>query len=203
MHTHISIHDEHPTKFSKRDDAELGPTMTNQERSFLQGILDHAPAIAAFTLPTTYSYGRVADGVWSGGTYVSWGTDQREAPVRLTGAPGRHHLEIRFVDGTASPYLVLASLIGAGTEAIINKALLKTGDCGIPVAQMNDEQKAKARVQNAARFPQTIEHARNNLAGDSLLKDVFTADFIDKYIGVNAVSIFLVSRRNFGLIMPL
>lgn len=187
MHTHVSVHDIYPTPPKTREDSTLAPTMTNNERSFLQGVLAHAPAIAAFTLPTTFSYGRVLDGVWSGGTYVSWGTEQREALVRLTGSPGRHHLEIRFVDGTAGPYLALAALLGAGTESIIAGNLLETGDCEVPVALMNAEQKAAARVQNTARLPSTIELARKNLANDALLREVFTDDFVEKYIGVNAV----------------
>lgn len=187
MHTHVSVHDIYPTPPKTREDSTLAPTMTNNERSFLQGVLTHAPAIAAFTLPTTFSYGRVLDGVWSGGTYVSWGTEQREALVRLTGSPGRHHLEIRFVDGTAGPYLALAALLGAGTESIIAGNLLETGDCEVPVALMNAAQKAEARVQNTARLPSTIELARKNLANDTLLREVFTDDFVEKYIGVNAV----------------
>lgn len=173
--------------------------MTQAERSFLQGVLDHAPALCAFTLPTTYSYARVADGIWSGGTYASWGTDQREALVRLCGAEGQHHFEVRFVDGTASPYLVLASVLGVGTEAVIANALLQTGDCGKPVALMNEEEKRAVGVQNTGRLPRTIEQARNNLAGDQGLKTIFGDDFVEKYLGVSAVSGCIVPLQEYRL----
>ncbi|GJE98647.1 glutamine synthetase [Phanerochaete sordida] len=186
-HTHISVHKTRPDKTKTRADDHLGPTMTQAERSFLQGVLDHAPALCALTLPTKYSYARVADGIWSGGTYASWGTDQREAPVRLTGAQGRHHFEVRFVDGTASPYLVLAGLLGAGTEALVREALLKSADCFTPVAQMSEEQRAAHGVQNAGRLPTTVEQARKNFAADGELKAVFGDDFVEKYNGVNAL----------------
>lgn len=164
--------------------------MTQAERSFLQGVLSHAPAIAAFTLPTKFSYSRVADGIWSGGTYASWGTDQREAIVRLTGAEGQHHFEVRFVDGTASPYLVLASILGVGTEAIIANTLLQSGDCGTPVALMQEDEKKALGVENAGRLPPTLEQARKNLAHDGALRTVFGDDFIDKYNAVNTVRPF-------------
>ncbi|KZP25611.1 glutamine synthetase/guanido kinase, partial [Athelia psychrophila] len=51
-----------------------------QESFFLAGLLAHLPAITAFTLPQTSSYKRMMDGVWAGGTYISWGTENREAP---------------------------------------------------------------------------------------------------------------------------
>lgn len=162
--------------------------MTQAERSFLQGVLEHAPALCAFTLPTTFSYARVMDGIWSGGTYASWGTDQREATVRLCGAEGQHHFEVRFIDGTASPYLVLASILGVGTEAVVANALLKSGDCATPVALMSEEEKRALGVENTGRLPTTLGLARKVLADDTAMKAVFGDDFVEKYISVNAVS---------------
>ena len=64
----------------------------------------HLPALTALTLPQPASYKRVGDGVWSGGTYVCWGTDNREAPVRLCNAacPSSRNFELRFIDGLAN-----------------------------------------------------------------------------------------------------
>lgn len=147
-HTHISVHKTGSYATPTRADDPLAPTMTQAERSFLQGVLEHAPALCAFTLPTKFSYARVMDGIWSGGTYASWGTDQREATVRLCGAEGQHHFEVRFIDGTATPYLVLASILGVGTEAVIANALLKSGDCGTPVALMSEDERKALGVEN-------------------------------------------------------
>ena len=128
------------------------------------------------------------DGIWSGGTYASWGTDQREATVRLCGPEGQHHFEVRFIDGTASPYLVLASILGVGSEAVISNALLTSGDCGTPVALMGEEERKALGVENTGRLPTTLELARKTLDGDLGLREVFGDDFVEKYIGVNAVS---------------
>jgi hypothetical protein len=50
--------------------------------------------------------------VWSGGTYVCWGTDNREAPVRLCNAnsPSARNFELRFIDGLANVSLLTSYL---------------------------------------------------------------------------------------------
>jgi glutamine synthetase len=100
-HTHVSVH-------STGGSWPHAPTATNDltsyEASFLSSLLDHLPGVTALTLPQPASYMRVGDGVWSGGTYVCWGTDNREAPVRLCNAnsPSARNFELRFIDGLAN-----------------------------------------------------------------------------------------------------
>jgi len=86
------------------------------EKSFLAGIMIHLPSLPALTLPIPASYKRVKDGVWSGGTYVCWGMENRESPVRLTNlaSPSSRRFEMCFVDSTANPHLVLAGILSAG-----------------------------------------------------------------------------------------
>lgn len=187
-HTHISVHELRPRKHSPREDDARAPTMTPTERSFLQGILSHIPALCALTLPTTFSYGRVMDGIWSGGTYAAWGTENREASVRVCGPAGNHHFEARFVDGTSCPYLVLAGLLGAGTQGIIEGAILQSGDCLKSVATMSEDEKREAGVLNAGRLGPTLKDARKHLENDKGLRQLLSDDFVDKYCRVNAVS---------------
>ncbi|KZT32200.1 glutamine synthetase/guanido kinase [Sistotremastrum suecicum HHB10207 ss-3] len=91
-HVHISLS---PTPSSPLPSSLTLPTPSNPyslsslEASFLQGILDHLPASCAFTLGAPQSYERVKDGIWSGGTWVCWGRDNKECPVRLCGSPPR------------------------------------------------------------------------------------------------------------------
>ena len=150
-------------------------------------MLAHTPALAALALPTSHSYARVLDGIWSGGTYAAWGFDNRETAIRLCGSQGSHNFEVRFVDGTASPYLVLAGLIGAGAQAIAEGTPLATGDCAKPVAVMSEEERASAGVQNVGRLPTTIDQARKNLNADKVLRTALGDHFVDTYIAVNEV----------------
>ncbi|KAF8905670.1 hypothetical protein CPB85DRAFT_1254865 [Mucidula mucida] len=175
-HAHLSVHS------SLQKSAE----MTAHEQSFLAGILDHLPAIAAFTLPTPASYKRVGDGVWSGGTYVSYGTENREAPVRLTNAtsPLSRNFELRFIDGTANPYFALAAIIAAGMNGIEAKQAPQMSDCGTKsAAEMTEAERQEIGIKK--RMPLTVEDARDNLKADEVLVDVLGKELVEKYLAVN------------------
>ena len=53
------------------------------------------------------------DGIFSGGTYVAWGIDNRETPVRLAHAydPQQRNFEVKMMDGTANPHFALAGIL--------------------------------------------------------------------------------------------
>jgi glutamine synthetase len=57
------------------------------------------------------------DGV-SGGTYVAWGRENREVPIRLSGAGGNYYFELRCLDGTANTYVALAAILESGMRGI-------------------------------------------------------------------------------------
>ncbi|KAI0324637.1 FLU1-II [Cubamyces sp. BRFM 1775] len=182
-HTHISVHG--PDGGPRAADASRGPTLTALERSFLQGILTHLPAICALTLPTAASYARMLDGIWAGGTYASWGTYNREAPVRLCGPQGHHHFELKCVDATATPHLAMAAIVGAGLQGIKEGALLTVGDCVKPVALMSERERGEVGLANPTRLPGDIAAARKALAADEVMRGVLGAEFVDAYISVN------------------
>ncbi|KAI0360811.1 FLU1-II [Trametes cingulata] len=184
-HTHVSVHG--PATGPRAADEALAPTLTPTERSFVQGLLAHLPAVCAFTLPTPASYTRVEDGIWSGGTYAAWGTDNREVPVRLCGPAGHHHFEIKSVDASSTPHLALAALVGAGFRGITEGALLTVGDCTKAVAQMSDQERAAVGLANGLRLPRTIADARRALAEDEAMKEVLGLNFVQPYIAVNVM----------------
>ncbi|KAH9855703.1 FLU1-II [Lenzites betulinus] len=182
-HTHVSVHG--PPTAARTSDEARAPTLTPTERSFVQGLLAHLPAVCAFTVPTSASYARMVDGIWSGGTYAAWGTDNREAPVRLCGPRGHHHFEVKCVDATASPHLALAAIFGAGLRGIVEGAPLLVHDCVKPVAEMSAEERAAVGLANPLRLPQTVADARRALAADETVRDVLGTNFVDTYLSVN------------------
>jgi len=165
--------------------------MTPLERSFLQTLLEHMPGTAALTLPHRSSYARVGDGVWSGGTFAAWGIDNREAAVRLTGAPAKHRFEVRTVDGTTSPYLSLAAILGAGMLGVKAGRELEIAECeGMAVELEEGERKRRGIV---GRLPRTLVDARAFLRADQELCSVLGEEFVEKYLAVNEVRfIFIV-----------
>ncbi|KAJ7183150.1 hypothetical protein C8R46DRAFT_509397 [Mycena filopes] len=178
-HTHISVHAAGVEK--------TAAGLSTHEASFLAGVLDHLPAIAALTLPTPASYKRVEDGVWSGGTYVCYGTENREASLRLTNAasPASRNFEARFIDGTANPHLALAAMLAGGFIGLKSMMKLEVLDCtGLKTAaQMSADERLALGIKK--RLPSSIEGARKNLEQDFELCEVLGRDFVENYISVN------------------
>ena len=179
-HTHISVHSGRVEKDIK---------LSSVEKSFLAGVLAHLRALPALTLPIPASYNRVNDGVWSGGTYVCYGTENREAPVRLTNSasPSSRRFEMRYIDGTSNPYLVLAGILGAGYLGIQSNLELTISDCPGPqsAAQMSEDERHALGIVN--RMPLNWNEARESFASDTQLSKILGTEFQEKYLAVNKV----------------
>ncbi|KAF8637227.1 hypothetical protein AX17_002978 [Amanita inopinata Kibby_2008] len=178
-HTHISVHSSHEGK-------KEAQAMTTTETAFLAGLLEHLPALTALALPTPPSYGRMVDGIRAGGTYVCWGADTREAPVRLKDpcSPTSRRFEVRTIDGTANPYIALAGVLCAGHAGVQSQQRLTCGDMGPSgAAEMGEEARLKLGITQ--RLPLTWEEARSAFEKDDLFLEVFGKGFIDEYLAAN------------------
>jgi glutamine synthetase len=137
----------------------------------------------------------VADGVWSGGTYVSWGRDTRETPMRICGSPktGSGHFEFRPLDGTANPYVALAAILGAGSIGIKESQPLdiQPSDAVTP-AEMDDDARKKLGIVD--RLPLALVDARSRFQQDTVMKELL-GDIGDVWTGVNEVCPFDDSLR--------
>lgn len=104
----------------------LSMTSSDDERervkSFLAGILDLLRPLCAFTLPSHDSYSRIRDLSGTTSTFVTWGTEIRDVPIRKV---DHNHWELRCLDATANMYLAAASVIAAGIEGVRSKCELK------------------------------------------------------------------------------
>ncbi|KAF7335726.1 1,2-dihydroxy-3-keto-5-methylthiopentene dioxygenase [Mycena venus] len=178
-HAHISVH-------STSGEPKSADKMSKHESAFLAALLAHLPAIAALTLPTAASYKRMVDGAWSGGTYVSYGTENREAPVRLSNAtsPSSRNFEVRCIDGTANPHVALAAVFAGGLIGIREMMALEIKDCsGNTAAELTETERRALGITK--RMPFSIAEARQALEQDSALCDVLGAEFVKKYLSVN------------------
>ena len=182
-HTHISVHSRHNSKTADR--------LSSYERFFLSSVLAHLPALLALTYPTPASFKRMADGIWAGGTYVCFGTEHRDAPMRITNfsSPPSRNFEMRVVDGTANPYLVLAGVLGAGLAGILNQVELEMQDCGLKsAAHMTEEERRALGITQ--RMPLSWEESRRKFQESKFMKEeIFGEEFVEKYLSVNKVRI--------------
>lgn len=158
------------------------------------------------TLPLPASYQRVADGIFSGGTYVSWGTDNREVPVRLTNAtePASRNFEMKMLDGTASPYFALSAILGAGLAGIERGVELTTKDCsGLSAAQRGEEGRKALGITQ--RVPGNWVEARTHLKENEVLANLLGPSVVEKFLSVTAVSYISLDRTQslFGILQAM
>jgi len=118
MHTHFSLFEGDRNAFYEAG-AEFELSATG--RSFIAGLLRHAPEITAVTNQWVNSYKRL----WGGDeapAYICWGHNNRSALVRVPMyKPGKERsarVEYRALDAGANPYLAFAVLLRAGLKGI-------------------------------------------------------------------------------------
>jgi glutamine synthetase len=147
--------------------------------SFYAGILKHLPAIAAFTYSNGASYDRMQDSVWSGGRHVTWGTQNREAPLRKVEGS---HWEMKCMDGLANKYLALAATLGAGLQGMLDNEPLTHKDCAADPALLDVE--ARQRLGIVQQLPKDFADALQRLDKDKVLRNILGEDLVNTYLTV-------------------
>jgi glutamine synthetase len=150
-----------------------------EEESFLAGILAHFSAITAFSLAQEVSYERVASGVWAGSEWVTWGTQNREAPIRKI-SPG--HWELKQIDGLANMYLAMAALLAAGILGIAHSSSLTHKDCPVDASTLSTAERQRLGITD--RIPKTLEASLTALEEDDDMCAILGTGFVGKYIAV-------------------
>lgn len=145
---------------------------------FVGGVLGHLPAICAFTLPEEASYGRVVDDSWTGGTWVAWGTQNREVPLRCV-APGRW--EVRCLDGFANVYFALGAILAAGILGLQSNAVeFPHKDVPCNPSQLDEDGRRAYGISQ--KLPASFEEATNALGRDGELVEVLAEGFVRDYL---------------------
>ena len=148
------------------DDGGRGLGLSGLAYSFIAGILDHAPALQAFLAPTVNSYKRSgATTSSSGATWsprkASFGGNDRTHMIRV---PDNKRIELRSGDGSANPYLAIATAISAGLDGVE-----KAADPGLPSGP--GESRPDAHL-----VPATLLHAVEALRRDPVILASLSGD---------------------------
>lgn len=144
---------------------------------FYAGILRHLCAISAFTYSNMVSYERVRDGCWAGGTWVAWGTQNREAPLRKI---KDSHWELKSLDGLANPYLAMSAILQAGMSGIASGDKLVLGDCLGDPATLTEARRQELGI--TTRIPSSIGEALAALQSDEELSGRLGKDLVERYV---------------------
>jgi glutamine synthetase len=142
--------------------------------SFYAGILNRLDAIVAFTYSNSVSYERAVDGCWAGGTWIAWGTQNRETPLRKI---SESHWEMKCFDGLANPYLALGYIIIAGSTGVLKKEPLTWKDCEMDPAKLTVDQRSELGITQ--KLPSNLKSALSSL--QRAPSTGFKVDVISRY----------------------
>jgi glutamine synthetase len=173
-----------------RDGANLHSTgegrygMTAEAESFVAGVLDALPALAAITTPSPASYLRLQPSHWAG-VYACWGHETRESALRIvTGMVGNReraaNLEVKNADLAANPYLLLAGILAAGLDGTGRALTLPEEVTGDPAAL----DPAEADKRGVRRLPTSLPEAVEAFAGSPLPKAAYGDLVVDAVLAV-------------------
>jgi len=104
-------------------DDKMPLNLSETARYYLGGLLKHAPALLAFTNPSTNSFKRLIPG-YEAPVWINYSAGNRTAAVRIPGYikdPDVMRMEFRPPDATCNIYLAFAAMLMAGLDGIENK----------------------------------------------------------------------------------
>ncbi|MEV0436481.1 type I glutamate--ammonia ligase [Nocardia sp. GTS18] len=174
MHTHMSLFEGESNAFADPDDPN---NLSSTARSFIAGILEHAPEISAITNQWVNSYKRLIHG-GEAPTAASWGRSNRSALVRVPmytpNKSSSRRVEIRSPDSACNPYLTFAVLLAAGLRGI-EKGYNLPPEAEDDVWSLTD---AERRAMGFRSLPGTLDEAlqameRSELVAETLGEHVF------------------------------
>jgi glutamine synthetase len=151
-------------------DTEDKDGMSGVMKSFVQGILDHAPAAQALWNPTVNCYRRIRPHTFAPSN-VSWGVEDRSASVRIKASKDkRQHLEVRVPSALSNPYLTAAATIAAGLLGVKAGSELAPERAGL-----------KENDPSFTKLPTELHESLAALAADAALTDALGAEFVNVY----------------------
>jgi glutamine synthetase len=157
MHTHVSLFKGEENAFY---DAKAQYNLSNVGRSFIAGILEHAPEITAITNQWVNSYKRLHGG-GEAPAVINWGPSNRGALVRLPMyKPGKENstrIEFRSPDTACNPYLAYAVMLAAGLKGVEERYVLS--DSNDPITLPTDLNEAIIQMEKSDLVRETLgEH---------------------------------------------
>ncbi len=167
FHVHLSVNDDSGVNRMHDGAGELSPLALQM----IAGIIDHAPALAAFTNPTVNAYKRLGPDTLA--PYRSnWGYDNRSTMLRVPPDRGQGtRLELRIGDGTANPYVVIAVVLAAALDGV------RRG--------LTPPEAASGWAYEDEAFPvlpMTLAEALDALQADETLRELLPSDFHNVFV---------------------
>ncbi|GIG56261.1 glutamine synthetase [Longispora fulva] len=184
-HLHFSAHADGVNLFA----GGPGPHgMTARGEGLLAAVLSRVPALVAIGAPSVSSHLRLVPQRWAG-AYQCWGLENREAVLRfVTGPVGARdtaaNAELKCVDGSANPYLVVGAVIAAALGAGAAGAGAGGGAAGGVLPQEVTVDPATLAAP-PPRLPESVAAALDALDADDALPAALGPELYAAYVAVH------------------
>ena len=174
MHTHLSLFEGDRNAFYDPADPYH---LSKVGKSFVAGLLHHAPEITAVLNQWVNSYKRLMGG-GEAPTHICWGHNNRSALVRVPmykpGKGNSTRVEVRSLDSACNPYLAFAVLLSAGLKGIEEGYELPPG-AEDDIWSLSDAERAALGLR---QLPNSLQQAiavmeKSELVAETLGEHVF------------------------------
>src|SRR3989339_249575 len=178
MHVHQSLFKgKSNTFFDKTDKYHLSKV----GKSYIAGILKHAPEIVSILAPWVNSYKRLVPG-YEAPVYIAWSRRNRSALVRVPMyAPGKEtatRMELRCPDPSGNPYLQLAVMLAAGLKGIEEEYKLQE-PMELNLYHLTDEEREERGIKS---LPSSLGEAIGLASKSELLRDTLGDHTFKRFI---------------------
>jgi len=178
MHTHQSLFQgDKNAFFDAKDPFHLSSTA----KSYIAGILKHAPEFTSITSQWINSYKRLVPG-YEAPVYLSWARRNRSALVRIPMyKPGKEkatRVELRSPDPACNPYLAFAVMLAAGLKGI-EKGYELREPVEEDIFEMSEEERNRHGIES---LPGNLLEAIQLTEKSELVKEALGDHIFEKFI---------------------
>jgi glutamine synthetase len=167
MHTHQSLFEgDRNAFFDATDEYHLSKTA----KSYIAGLLRHAPEITLLTNQWVNSYKRLVPG-FEAPVYVCWARRNRSALVRVPmykpGKEGATRIEYRSPDPACNPYLAFSAMLAAGLAGLDGEYDLAP-EASNNIYEMTEQEREVAGIRS---LPEDLIEAIHLAEGSDVLRE--------------------------------
>jgi len=153
--------------------------LSDDAQAFIAGVLDELPALLAVGAPSVASYLRLIPQRWSA-PFRCWGTENREAAVRLVPGGSDANVEVKSLDASANPYLLVGAVLALGLTGI-ERGLSLPPEVTVDPATLSEQEFAAAGV---ATLPRSLDEALDHFRRCEILADAMGSSLFEAVVAV-------------------
>jgi len=178
MHVHQSLFKGERNAFFDPKDSYF---LSKEARSYIAGLLKHAPEITCIANQWVNSYKRLVPG-YEAPVYLSWARRNRSDLIRVPEyKPGKEkstRIEFRSPDPACNPYLAFSVMLAAGLEGIKNRYKLPPA-AEDNIYKMTPKERNKAGIES---LPEDLYEAIKLAEKSKLLRDALGDKVFEYFI---------------------